>query len=79
MNKQSLKKEINKYKNKSSEILKYFEKKGYSEDNVAEYACISMIPVYVIFSLLKENSYDINISRIKDLCDFYSLEEDYFE
>ena len=76
--KRSLKKEVIKYRSRTQDILKHFDKNGYSERKVSEYSCLTFIPLYVVYTLLKENSYAINDERLSEICNFYHLEEDYF-
>lgn len=71
----SLKQEIYLYKNKESEILDYFSRKGYSESSISEYATTSMIPLVIIyyFSIKQFDNAEENMIR---LCKYYQYEID---
>lgn len=71
----SLKQEIYLYKNKESEILDYFSRKGYSENNISEYATTSMIPLVIIYYFSKDK-FDRAEDNMIRLCKYYQYEID---
>ncbi len=72
----SLSSQVKLYRRRKPDIIKYFDKKGYSEDNVTEYACSSMIPLIVIYYYLCEEGVDNTWENVVRLCEFYKTEVD---
>jgi hypothetical protein len=74
--KSSLKKDIDNFRYREKDVIKYFDKKGYSQSNVSEYSATSMIPLYVVYYFLHQKGIDEAYDHMVRLCEYYQMEVD---
>ncbi len=73
---QKISKEIARYKGQEKEILRFFERKGYSTGIVAEYSSSSCIPLYVVYHYLFINGREDAKQHSIRLSEHYHVEYD---
>lgn len=64
------------YSRREKDILRHFSKKGYSRDNVTEYAASCMIPLVCVYYFLWKNGEEDAREEMERLAGYYDLEID---
>jgi hypothetical protein len=72
-----LSKKISPYIKTYSDIEKFFLKNEATEQKIAEYSALTMIPIYAVYVYLIQIEGKVELSaKLKQLCEYYQLDND---
>ena len=74
--KKPLSRQIQAFILREKDVIKYFDQKGYSVGNVAEYCASSMIPLYIVHYFLWKNGEESARDEMVRLAEYYTVTVD---